>query len=155
MAGPNMDRGHRCPARRARGELDLKGRSLRAGQGIAYLASGPAISACKAENGEFVTAIELGSPARILEYDPCLDCVVTASGTDLVYVLSRDLKILHLLNPDLPNPLDMLRTFTLRKELHVVAVAGDHVARMTSQRYSEGARFRDPHGRPGHGLEAA
>jgi len=131
VAGPNMDGD--IVALRDGPEVSWtsKGDLFALGRGIAYLASGPAISACKAENGEFVTAIELGSPARILEYDPCLDCVVTASGTDLVYVLSRDLKILHLLNPDLPNPLDMLRTFTLRKELHVVAVAGDHVACMT------------------------
>jgi hypothetical protein len=131
MAGPNIDGDIIALSDGPAVGWAAKGDLFALGRETAYLARGPSISSCKVESGELLTGVELGSPARILEYDPCLDCVVASSGTDLIYILSRDLKILHLLNPDLPSPLDMIRTFTLRKELHVVAVAKNHLTCMT------------------------
>jgi hypothetical protein len=128
VAGPNLDGDIMglggVPAIR----WVLKGDLFALAPGVAYIARGSSISACSLSDGAVVGGIELGSPVRRLGYDPTQGCVVASSGTDLIYILSKDLKIQSLLNPDLPAPLDIIRTFHLRRELCVVATAQNSVA---------------------------
>lgn len=99
--------------------------------GTAYVSRGSLLSSRNIQSGAQEAALDLGNAVRLLQYDPSVNCVVAASTTDLIYILSRGLQIEALLNPDLDAPLDMIRTFRLRKALHVVAAAGNEITCMT------------------------
>jgi hypothetical protein len=132
VAGPNMDGDILGLSDAPALKWTVKGDLFTLGPGVAFIARGATLFSCSLATGAVEAGLSLGSDIRILEYDPSLDCVMASSGTDLIYVLTRGLKIQALLNPDLPVPLDMIRAFHLRKTLHVVAMARNYAACMTS-----------------------
>lgn len=134
VAGPNMEGDILCLSGAPAVSWSAKGDCFALGPGAVYIARGPSLSACALAGGAAVAGIDLGSPVRIVGYDPCTERVMAASGNDLVYLLSRDLKIQGFLNPDLPYPLDLIRTFHLRKTLHLIVTARNHVACLTPEK---------------------
>ncbi len=131
VAGPNIEGDILALSPEPAVRWSARGDLFALAPGVAYISRGPLLSSRSIESGAQVALLDLGTAVRLLQYDPSMNCVVASSGTNLISILSSGLEIQARIDPGLVSPLDMIRTFRLRKELHVIAVAGDGMTCMT------------------------
>jgi hypothetical protein len=111
-----------------------EGEIFTASLGSAYIARGPNIVAYTLDGGVFQSQFNADSKICVLEYDPCSGSVIAGSQSGMVYVLGQDLILRTILTPGLPGNLRTIRSFSLRKELCIMALTDTDAACLTSSK---------------------